>query len=297
MAQLDGTPYWEDSSSMSRYPALDRDLTVDVVVIGAGITGLTAAYLLKRAGRVGRRDRSRALRRRRHGAHDRARHLRHRARPHRARRSTSAAITRRRRGTRGSPPSVEIDTIVRDRRHRLRLGVGARLQAFAALDADPDEGASSACRDEAALAAELGFDATYLDDVPFVRTVRASRSTARRGSIRGSIWRRSPSASTATDRTSSSRPNPRRSLTSRSSVKAGGHTISCDYVVIATHTPLMGKTNIASATLFQTKLSLYTSYVVGGRVPKGIGSRRALLGHRGSRITTCGSIRIATTTT
>ena len=26
MVQLDGTPYWEDSSSMSRYPALDRDL-------------------------------------------------------------------------------------------------------------------------------------------------------------------------------------------------------------------------------------------------------------------------------
>ena len=54
------------------------------------------------------------------------------------------------------------------------------------------------------------------------------------------------------------------------SVKANGQTISCDYVVIATHTPLMGKTNLASATLFQTKLSLYTSYVLGGRVPKGM---------------------------
>ena len=31
----------------------------------------------------------------------------------------------------------------------------------------------------------------------------------------------------------------------------------------------MGKTNIASATLLQTKLYLYTSYVVGGRLPKG----------------------------
>ncbi len=54
------------------------------------------------------------------------------------------------------------------------------------------------------------------------------------------------------------------------SVKAGDHTIRCGYVVIATHTPLMGKTNIASATLLQTKLYLYTSYVVGGRVPSGI---------------------------
>jgi glycine/D-amino acid oxidase-like deaminating enzyme len=52
------------------------------------------------------------------------------------------------------------------------------------------------------------------------------------------------------------------------SVRAGGHTIACGYVVIATHTPLTGKTNIASATLFQTKLYLYSTYVLGGRVPK-----------------------------
>jgi Rieske Fe-S protein len=32
----------------------------------------------------------------------------------------------------------------------------------------------------------------------------------------------------------------------------------------------MGKTNLASATLLQTKLYLYTSYAVGGRVPSGI---------------------------
>src|SRR5436190_14810576 len=50
-AELDTQSYWEASAPVSRYPALDRDLTVDVAVIGAGITGLTAAYLLKRSGR------------------------------------------------------------------------------------------------------------------------------------------------------------------------------------------------------------------------------------------------------
>jgi Rieske Fe-S protein len=39
--------------------------------------------------------------------------------------------------------------------------------------------------------------------------------------------------------------------------------------VVATHTPLMGKTNMASAIGLQTKLYLYTSYVVGGRLPSG----------------------------
>ena len=60
-AELDTQSYWEDSSSVSRYPRLERDLSVDVVVIGAGITGLTAAYLLKQSGRrVALIDRRRA---------------------------------------------------------------------------------------------------------------------------------------------------------------------------------------------------------------------------------------------
>ena len=53
------------------------------------------------------------------------------------------------------------------------------------------------------------------------------------------------------------------------SVKANGHTITCDYVVIATHTPLVGNASMASATLFQTKLALYTSVRRRRRVEKG----------------------------
>jgi Rieske Fe-S protein len=41
-------------------------------------------------------------------------------------------------------------------------------------------------------------------------------------------------------------------------------------VVLATHTPLMGATGLVKALLFQTKLSLYTSYVVGARIPRGL---------------------------
>jgi Rieske Fe-S protein len=53
------------------------------------------------------------------------------------------------------------------------------------------------------------------------------------------------------------------------SVKANGHTVTCEDIVIATHNPLVGLTSVAGATLFQTKLALYTSYVIAARVVAG----------------------------
>jgi Rieske Fe-S protein len=41
-------------------------------------------------------------------------------------------------------------------------------------------------------------------------------------------------------------------------------------VVIATHNPLVGLEGLAGATLFQTKLALYTSYVIAARVPRDV---------------------------
>jgi glycine/D-amino acid oxidase-like deaminating enzyme/nitrite reductase/ring-hydroxylating ferredoxin subunit len=42
---------WVDTAPKTGYPALEADVEVDVAVVGGGIAGLTAALLLKRAGR------------------------------------------------------------------------------------------------------------------------------------------------------------------------------------------------------------------------------------------------------
>jgi glycine/D-amino acid oxidase-like deaminating enzyme/nitrite reductase/ring-hydroxylating ferredoxin subunit len=44
--------FWIDSTPASGFPALQPSQVVDVAIIGAGITGLTAAILLKRAGKT-----------------------------------------------------------------------------------------------------------------------------------------------------------------------------------------------------------------------------------------------------
>jgi glycine/D-amino acid oxidase-like deaminating enzyme/nitrite reductase/ring-hydroxylating ferredoxin subunit len=43
--------YWVESTPETGYPRLDGDLEVDVAVVGGGITGVTTAFLLKRAGK------------------------------------------------------------------------------------------------------------------------------------------------------------------------------------------------------------------------------------------------------
>lgn len=43
-------PYWIASTDVTDYPALNEDISVDVVIIGGGIVGISCAYLLKKEG-------------------------------------------------------------------------------------------------------------------------------------------------------------------------------------------------------------------------------------------------------
>jgi len=58
------TPYWATSATFPPFAKLAEDAGTDVVIVGAGVTGLTAAYLLAKAGKrvvVLERDRCAAV--------------------------------------------------------------------------------------------------------------------------------------------------------------------------------------------------------------------------------------------
>jgi glycine/D-amino acid oxidase-like deaminating enzyme/nitrite reductase/ring-hydroxylating ferredoxin subunit len=121
---------------------------------------------------------------------------------------------------------------------------------------------------DATLARELGFDAELVNDVPVVggagiRFGGQARFHPRRyltalarviKDAGGQIFEHSEASEFC------AKPL---------SVTANGHIVTCDDIVIATHNPLLGVSSVTNATLLQTKLALYTSYVVAGRVPSG----------------------------
>ena len=263
-ARLDTLPYWADSASLPRFPKLDRDEQVDVAIVGGGITGLTAAYLLSSAGKsvaVIERERCAMIDTGHTSAHltmvtDR--------------RLTDLVNSFGRDHAQavwdaGLAALGQIGTIVEDE------GIACdhawvRGYLHAPIGAKPGDHRKT-FEDEAKLASELGFDAELVDEVPFVggpgvvfpdqarfHPRKYLAGIARVLSDRGAMIFEHTSVDEFSDKPLS--------------LTANGHKITCQYIVLATHTPLVGNAGLVGATLFQTKLALYTSYVVAGRVPK-----------------------------
>ena len=264
--ELDTTSYWTDTESIPGYPALDRDLDVDVVVVGAGLTGLTAAYLLQRSGK-----KVAVLERMRVGGVDSM--------------ATTAHVT----CVTDTDLAELVKTFGRDHAQAVwDAGFAAIEQIEAIVNAEgidchwkrvsgvkhlPLAGESQRRREDASGGSAPGARARLRCRVRRSRR----RSSTRPGVVFGGQARFHPRKYL---RALAERINRHGSFVFEQtpcdevvdeplSVKARGRTITCKYIVLATHTPLMGKTNLASATLLQTKLYLYTSYVVGGRVAKG----------------------------
>jgi glycine/D-amino acid oxidase-like deaminating enzyme/nitrite reductase/ring-hydroxylating ferredoxin subunit len=264
--RTDTTPYWATSATLPQFGKLTADAAADVVVVGGGITGLTTGYLLAKAGK-----RVIVLERGRCAMTDTGHTSAHLTMVTDARISE---LSKQFGGNHaqaiwdaGLAAVAAIDQIVRDQNIDADFEwVDGYLHAPLGDSASDD---TERLRADATLASELGFDAEYVDSIPLV--ARPGVRFANQGRIHprkylagvaealvasgGRIHEHSEVEEFCDD--------PRR-------LKVGAHTVACEDVVIATHNPLVGFSGIAGATLFQTKLALYTSYVIAGRVARGV---------------------------
>lgn len=259
-------PYWSDTETLPKFESLSHDAQVDVVIIGGGLTGITTAHLLKEAGaKVALLERDRC------GAADTGHTTAHLTyvtdeRLHRLvklfGREGAKAFWEA-----GASAIDEISGIVR----RNKIDCDFKwLPGYlhGKLEGENDPSERKSLEEDAELAAELGFDAEFVESVPYacrpgVRFQHQARFHPLKylaplvSEIQGDgsfVFEKTEASEIETD-----------PLT----IHANNYKIRCNYLVIATHNPLMGKSSIVSATLFQTKLALYTSYVIGAKLPAG----------------------------
>jgi glycine/D-amino acid oxidase-like deaminating enzyme/nitrite reductase/ring-hydroxylating ferredoxin subunit len=259
--------YWIESAAMPEFSKLDRDLTVDVGIVGGGLTGITSAYLLKRAGlRVALLERGKLA------EVDTGLTTAHLTAVTDLRLTALARAFGRDHAQAawdaGFAAISQIDECVRT--EDIDCGfewVKGYLHTPAV--GDSSDSAQDELQADADLAGSLGFDAEHVDRVPFFNRPGIEFDGQARFHPRKYLAALARSIDgggsyifehTAADEI----------VDEPASIRAGEHTIRCDRVIVATHNPIVGKASLLSATLLQTKLSLYSSYVVGGRVPSGI---------------------------
>ena len=264
---MEGMPhsYWIDSAPIPTHRKISRDVDVDVIVVGGGITGITAAYLAKQAGKTVAlidRDRCAMIDTGHTTAHLTAvTDLRLKAIEHSFGREAARATW--------DAGYAAIDQIVRlIRQEEIACDfhwVPGYLHA-SLRQADPKR--IEELEAEAAFARELGIRAEMLSAVPLfeVPGVKFSHQAIfHPRKYLAALLKVIPGGGSHVFEETSADEITDEPLT----VKSGPHRIRGEYLILATHTPLQGVTGTISALLFQTKLALYTSYVIGGKVTSG----------------------------
>jgi glycine/D-amino acid oxidase-like deaminating enzyme/nitrite reductase/ring-hydroxylating ferredoxin subunit len=266
MTRIDTASYWTDNTPSPRFSPLKEDIAVDALIVGAGMAGVTAAYLLKRAGRtVALVERNRA------GCGDTSRTTAHITC---VTDSTLSELVKTF-GTDHARAVWDAGLAALDRINTLVWREQIKCQfewvpgyLFRSVRSDR-QAIDLDLRAEAALAAELGFDATYIEKVPVfnqpgVRYDNQAKFHPRK--YLTALLRLIPGKGSYVFETTNIEEIEGTPITATTSE---GHRIHCEHVLIATHLPLMGKSGLMSATLLQSKLAGYSSYAFGGWVKRG----------------------------
>lgn len=261
---LEGSSYWTETTPLPEFPALDRAPDVDVIIVGGGMTGITAAHLLKQAGkRVALLDRGRC------------------ATGQTAR--TTAHLT----AVVDTPLARLVERLgVDDARHLWDAGFAAisRIRAevrdlrihcdFAwvrgCLHAPLEQDLATArlsLNHEASIATALGINATYVDQVPGIgRPGVCFEGQARLHPLRFLsvlLERIDGDGSHVFEHTRVDEIDP-----DTMTVVANGVRLSAPNIVLATHTPL--PMPVMSAVEDAPFVDAATSYVVSGTAPHGV---------------------------
>jgi len=267
MAASDTTSYWQASASLPKFPALASDLNVHVCVIGAGITGITAAALLKRAGvsvalidrgRCGGVDTSHTTAHVTHVYDIGLAELQQSFGPEVARAVWHAGIA----------AIDQIDTNIRTGGIEcdFRWVPGYLHVPFKAGEEISQHVKTIA--DEGRIARELGFRVEALERVPCFET--AGLRFPRQALFHPLKYLAGLLAQLPGDGCEIFEQSAATEIeTEPLAVRVGEHRIRCRHVIVATHNPVTGLGGGLRANLLQTKLSLYQTYAIGARLPLG----------------------------
>jgi glycine/D-amino acid oxidase-like deaminating enzyme/nitrite reductase/ring-hydroxylating ferredoxin subunit len=262
---MTNVPFWVDSAPIQKFPRLQRNINVDVVVIGAGVTGITVAYLLKKSGstvaliereRVASIDTGHTTAHLTYVTDVELQELARNFGENHAQATWDA----------GAAAIDEIERIVGEEGIECEF---TRVPAYlhARVDGSHKKEVSSLTK-EADLAAKLGFEAACLKSIPYfnlpgVRFANQAKFHPRKY-LRSLVEKIPGNGSHVFEKSAATEFD-----TKRRRVRVNRSWISFDRVVMATNNPLVGFASVVGATLLQTKLSLYTSYALGARVPSG----------------------------
>lgn len=262
---MDTTPYWIDTAPFPRFPKVEADLEVDVVVVGGGIMGITAAYLLKRAGQtVALLERERCVRV--DTGHTTA-HVT--AVTDLSRQEIAKTFGKDAARAVWDANSAAIDQIVNNIRAEdiacdFRWVPGYLHVPFE----NAEDGDRRFLEKEAEISRELEIKCEWVDAVPHFNLPGIKyphQALFHPRKYLAALVQQIPGNGSHVFEQSELAELQEKPF----AAKVAGHTIRCRRVVIATHNPLVGTAGVTGATLFQSKLALYSSYVIGARLPSG----------------------------